>query len=92
MNAKVIKAKIHKNADRIENGVEAAATNLADDAEAMGEQYDEVRDELHNIGRLLLNSAQALADAALEQARSRPLAVFAVAFVAGVIVTRTWHR
>ncbi len=92
MNTKEVKAQIHKNADHIENGVAAMAASLANGAEALGEQRDELQDKLRDFGRRMLDSTKTLTDEATKQARLRPLAVFGVAFVAGVIVARVLRR
>lgn len=92
MNTKETKAQIRKGADKIESGVEAAADSLAEGAEALGEHSDELQDKLRDIGRHILNTTKELSDEAAKQARLRPLAVFGVAFVAGVIVARALRR
>jgi hypothetical protein len=92
MNTREIKAKINQRADQIESGVAAAAESLTNGADALGEQSDELQDNLREIGRNLLESTKALTDEAAKQARLRPLAVFGIAFVAGVIVARALRR
>jgi hypothetical protein len=92
MNTKEVKAKIHENADRIERGVEAAAAGLANGAETMSEQRDEVLDQLRDIGRRLSDSAKMLTDEAAKQARLRPLAVFGAAFAVGAIVALAFRH
>jgi t-SNARE complex subunit (syntaxin) len=92
MNTKETRAQIHQTADQVENGVAAAAASLGNGVEALGEKRDEMLDTLRDIGRRLLDSTKALTDEAARQARLRPLAVFGVAFVAGVIVARVVRR
>jgi type II secretory pathway component PulF len=92
MTTREIKAKINKRADQIESGVAMAAESLTNGADALGEQSDELQDNLREIGRNLLESTKALTDEAARQARLRPLAVFGIAFVAGVIVARALRR
>ncbi len=92
MDTKEVKAQIRKSAAQIENGVAAAATSLGNGADTLGEQHDELQDKLRDIGRRLLESTKSLTDEATKQARLRPLAVFGVAFVAGVIVARVLRR
>lgn len=92
MNTKEVKAQIRKGAAHIENSVAAAAAILGNGADAVGEQHDELQDKLRDIGRRVLDSTKALTDEASKQARLRPLAVFGVAFVAGVIVARALRR
>jgi len=92
MNTKETKAQIRKSADRIERGVAAAAESLTNGADALGEQSDEPQEKLRDIGRRLLDTTKELSDEAAKQARLRPLAVFGIAFVAGVIVARALRR
>jgi hypothetical protein len=92
MSTKEVKAQIHKGADRIEDGVEAAAASIGNGVDALAEQRDELLETLRDLGRRMLESSKALSDEAVKQARLRPLAVFGVAFVAGVIVARVLRR
>jgi hypothetical protein len=92
MNAKEIKAQILESADQIESGVAAAAASLGNGAEAVSEQGDDLQDKLSDFGRRLLDGTQELTDEASRQAHLRPLAVFGIAFVAGVIVARALRR
>ena len=92
MNTKEIKAQIHKNADRIESAVEAAAVGLGNGADAIDKQRDDLQETLRDLGRRMLESTKALTDEAARQARLRPLAVFGVAFVAGIIAARVLRR
>lgn len=92
MDTNQIKAQIHTSADRIESGVAAAAAGLSNGADALGIQRDELLGQLRDIGRRLLDSSRTLTDEAGKQARLRPLGVFGVAFVAGVIVARVLRR
>lgn len=92
MTTRPIKAQIHKNADQIESGVEAAAAGLSNGADALGKQRDELQDDLRDIGRRMLDGTKKLTDEAARQARLRPLAVLGAAFVAGVIVARVLRR
>ena len=92
MNTREIKAQINKSADQIESGVAAAAASLGNGAEALGEKGNELQENLREIGRNLLESTKALTDEAAKQARLRPLAVFGIAFVAGVVVARALRR
>lgn len=92
MNTKEVKAQIHKGADRIESDVEAAATRIGNGADALAEQRDELMQTLRDLGRRMLESSKALSDEAVKQARLRPLAVFGVAFLAGVVAARVLRR
>lgn len=92
MNTKETKAQIRKSADKIERGVAAAAASLTNGADALGEQSDELQEKLRDIGRRILDTTKELSDEAAKQARLRPLAVFGIAFVAGVIVARALRR
>ena len=92
MNTREIKAQINKSADQIESGVAAAAASLGNGAEALGEKGNELQENLREIGRNLLESTKALTDEAAKQARLRPLAVFGIAFAAGVVVARALRR
>lgn len=92
MNTKETKAQINMAADHVESGVAAAAASLGNGIEALGEQRDEMLDTLRDVGRRLLDSTKALTDEAARQARLRPLAVFGLAFVAGIIVARVVRR
>lgn len=92
MNTKEIKARIRKDSERVDAAVDVAAASLGNGAEALGEQSDAPHDRLRDISRNLLDSAKALTEEAREQARLRPLAVFGVAFVAGLIVARALRR
>lgn len=92
MDANEMKAQIHKSADQIENGVAAAAAHLANGAEALDKQSDEVQSTLRDIAKRLLDNTKQLSDELAAQAHSRPLAAFCCAFVAGVIVGRLARR
>jgi hypothetical protein len=92
MNTNETKARIRKSAEQIESGVAAAAASLTNGAEALGEQSDELQDKLRDIGRRLLGTTKELSDEAAKQARLRPLALFGIAFVAGIIVARALRR
>lgn len=92
MNARELKAKIHKHADQIENDVAEAAASVGNGAEALGERADEFQDMLRDIGRRILDTTRELSAEAAKQARLRPLAVFGIAFVAGVIAARALRR
>jgi len=92
MNTSQIKAKIHNSADEIESGVAAVAASLSNGAEALNDKRDELQDNLREIGRNLLESTKALTDEAAKQARLRPLAVFGIAFVAGIVAARALRR
>ena len=92
MNMNETKARIRKGAEYVESGVAEAAESLTNGAEALGEQSEELQEKLRDIGRRLLDTTKELSDEAAKQARLRPLAVFGIAFVAGVIVARAWRR
>ena len=92
MSTKETKAKVRKIAGRVERGVQVAAAGKTNGAGALGRQRDALQDRLRNIGRKLQDSAEALTDEASRLARLRPLAVFGIAFVAGVIVARALRR
>jgi len=92
MNTREIKAKISNSAEQIESSVAALTASLGNGAEAPGNDRDELQENLREIGRKLLDSAQMLTDEATKQARLRPLAVFGVAFIAGIVVARTLRR
>jgi hypothetical protein len=92
MNAKQMKDQIHKTADEIENGVAAAATRLGNGAEALDNRREQLQDTLHDFGRRLLDNSKELGGEIAKQARLRPLAVFGVAFVAGIFVARVLRR
>ena len=91
-HTKDINEQINKSADNIESGVAAAAAGLSNGVDALGERRDELLDKLRAIGNSLLDSTKALTNEATKQAHLRPLAVFGVAFVAGVIVARALRR
>ena len=92
MNTNEIKSRVRKDAEHVEDAVKAAAASVANGAEALGEQRDEVLDRLRDIGNDLMDRAKALTDEANKQARLHPLAVFGVAFIAGVIAARALRR
>lgn len=92
MNTKEVKAQIRKSADQIEDGVEATAASLGNGADTLASRTEDLQDTLRDLGRRMLESTKALTDEATKQARLRPLAVFGVAFVAGVIVARVLRR
>lgn len=92
MSTSQVKAQIHKTAERIEDGVEAAAAGIANGADALDAQRDELLETLRDLGRRMLESSKALSDEAARQARLRPLAAFGAAFIAGVIVARVLRR
>jgi len=92
MSTKEVKAQLHKGVDRIESGMEAAAAGLGNGVDALAEQRDEFLETLRDLGRRMLDSSKALSDEAVKQARLRPLAVFGVAFLAGVVAARVLRR
>ena len=92
MSTSQVKAQIHNTAERIESGVEAAAAGIANGAEALDTQRDEMLQTLRDLGARMLESSRTLSDEAARQARLRPLAVFGTAFLAGVIVARVLRR
>ena len=92
MSTKEVKAQLHKGVDRIESGMEAAAAGLGNGVDALAEQRDEFLETLRDLGRRMLDSSKALSDEAARQARLRPLAVFGVAFLAGVVAARVLRR
>ncbi|MGA9333561.1 MAG: hypothetical protein WBV39_04720 [Rudaea sp.] len=92
MNAKQVKAQIHNSAEKIESGVEVAAAGLSNGAEALGRQGEELHDRLRDLGQRLSESTKSLTDEAARQARLRPLATFAIALVAGIVVARSLRR
>jgi hypothetical protein len=92
MITKEVKAQIHKTAENIESGVDTIAACMSNGAEALGEQGEELQDKLREIGQRLLETTKALTDEAARQARLRPLAMFGIAFVAGVVVARSLRR
>ena len=92
MSTNEVKAQIHKGAKRVENGVEAAADNLGNGIDALAAHRDELLETFRDVGRRLLESSRALTEEAAKQARLRPLAVFGVAFVAGIIAARVLRR
>jgi hypothetical protein len=92
MHTKDVDAQINKSAEKIESGVAAAAAGLSNGVDALGERHDEILGKLRDIGNSLLDSTKTLTDEAAKQAHLRPLAVFGVAFVAGVIVARALRR
>ena len=92
MITKEVKAQIHKTAENIESGVDTIAAGMSNGAEALGEQGEELQDKLREIGQRLLETTKALTDEAARQARLRPLAMFGIAFVAGVVVARSLRR
>jgi len=92
MSTKEIKAQIHKAGDRVEDGVEAAAAALGNGVDALDAQRGELQDMLRDLGRRMRESTKALTDEATRQARLRPLAVFGLAFLAGVVAARALRR
>jgi Na+/H+-translocating membrane pyrophosphatase len=92
MNSNEVKAQIHKAAKRVENGAEAVADNIGDGVDALAGQRDELLETFRDVGRRLLESSRALTEEAAKQARLRPLAVFGVAFVAGIVAARMLRR
>lgn len=92
MSTKEVKAQIHKQAERIESGVEDVANELGDGADAVAAQRDDLQETLREFGRHIADSLKTLTDEASRQAQQRPLAVFGVAFLAGVIAARALRR
>ena len=92
MNSNEVKAQIHKGAEHIENGVEAAQASIGNGIDALAEQRDELLETLRDVGRRLLESSKSLSEEAAKQARMRPLAVLGVAFVAGIVAARVLRR
>lgn len=92
MNAKEIKSRIHKEGEHADAAIKAAAASVGNGSEALGEQGEELLDRLRDIGRDLLDRAKVLTDEANKQAHLRPLAVFGIAFIAGVIAARALRR
>ena len=92
MNTKQMKDQIRKSADEIESGVAAAATRLGNGADALKERREGLQDTLRDFGQRLLDNSKQLSDEIASQARLRPLAVFGVAFVAGIFVARVLRR
>ena len=92
MNTNETKVRIRKSAEQVESGVAAAAESLTNGAEALGEESDELQEKLRDIGRRLLETSKELGDEAAKQARLRPLTVFGIAFVAGLVIARVLRR
>ena len=92
MSTKEIKAQIHHAADRVEDGVEAAASALGNGVDALGAEHGELQRMLRDLGQRVRESTKALTDEATRQARLRPLAVFGLAFLAGVVAARALRR
>lgn len=92
MNAKQMKDQIRKSADEIESGVAAAATRLGNGAETLDNRREQLQDTLRDFGRRLLDNSKELSGEIAKQARLRPLAVFGVAFVAGILAARVLRR
>ncbi len=92
MKTEKIKAQIRKRANQIEDDVAAAAATRGNGAETFEGKSDELQEKLREMGRDLLESTRKLTEEATRQARMRPLAVFGIAFVAGVVVARMLRR
>jgi len=92
MDTKEVKAQIHKTVDRVEEGVEAAATHVSNGAGLLNDAGNEVLETFRELGRRMLESSKALTEQANRQARLHPFAVLGCAFVAGVVVARALRR
>lgn len=84
--------KIRSTVEQIEGDVAAAAANFANGADTLDQQSEELQNKAREFGRDLLEGARELTDKVTKQAHLRPLAVFGVAFVAGVVVARMLRR
>lgn len=85
-------AQIRSSVDQIEDGVAAVAASVSNGVDALNHKRDELQDKAREFGRGLLDDAKELTDEVAKQAHLRPLAVFGVAFVAGVVVARLLRR
>ncbi len=92
MKSEHIKAKIHKGAEEIERGVEAAAEQLANGAETTVRKCDALKSGIEDIAQRLRDGTKGMSDEIAKQARLHPLATFGVAFAAGLIVARVLRR
>lgn len=92
MNTKLNNDQVHSTAEKIESGVAAVAASVSKRVDALNEKRDELQGKAREFGRGLLDDAKELTDEVSKQAHLRPLAVFGIAFVAGVVVTRMLRR
>jgi len=92
MNTRQVKSSIHQNADRVEGGVEAAASGLAAGAKKLDELRDALKAKVRGIGQRVADSTAELASQANRQAHIHPLAVFGIAFAAGMVLARAIRR
>ncbi|MEO8803049.1 MAG: hypothetical protein ABI304_03545 [Rudaea sp.] len=84
--------QIRNSADKIDGGVAAVAASVSNSVDSLNEKRHELQDKAREFGRGLLDDAKELTDEVTKQAHLRPLAVFGVAFVAGVVVARLLRR
>ena len=90
MSTRQTKASVH--ADHAESGVQAAVASLANGAEKLGELSDALKDKVRGFGHHIADGTRDLADRANKQAHLHPLAVFGIAFAAGVVLARALRR
>lgn len=92
MSTKINKADIHEGADKMKAGIDEVADKLADEAEMLASKAEMFDERLRDIGRRFLESTKGLTEEAAKQARLHPLAVFGVAFAAGIVLARALRR
>lgn len=92
MKSEHMRPKIHKGAEEIERGVEAAAGQLANGAEAVVRERDALESGIEDIAQRVRDGTKGMSDEIAKQARLHPLATFGVAFAAGLIVARVLRR
>ena len=92
MSTRQTKSSIHHKTDRAEGVVEAAVASLANGAEKLGELSDALKDKVRGIGRHVADGTKDLANQANKQAHLHPLAVFGIAFAAGIVLARAVRR
>ena len=92
MATKEIKAQIHDAAAHVEGGVEAAAATLGNGVDTFDAQRGKLQEMFRDLAERLRESTTALTDEAARQARLRPLAVFGIAFLAGIVAARALRR
>lgn len=92
MNPKMSNEQVRSSADQIDDGVATVATTVSNSMDGLNQKRHELQDKAREFGRGLLDDAKDLTDEVTKQAHLRPLAVFGVAFVAGVVVARMLRR
>ena len=87
MNARQTKSSIRQKTDRAKSGVEVATANGTEKPGALGDAG-----KACSIGRRMTEGTKDLVNQANKQARLHPLAVFGIAFAAGIVLARAVRR